>query len=97
MRRIMLAATSLVAVATLQMPAHASSHREAPMISGMPRLDASDFYFFRSYEPKRSDYVTMIADYVPLQDPGGGPIFYPMEHNGFYDINVDSDGTGKPT
>ncbi len=67
------------------------------MISGMPRLDASDFYFFRSYEPKRSDYVTMIADYVPLQDPGGGPIFYPMEHNGFYDINVDSDGTGKPT
>ena len=52
MRRIMLAATSLVAVTALQTPAHASSHREAPMISGMPRLDASDFYFFRSYEAR---------------------------------------------
>lgn len=67
------------------------------MIAGMPRLDASDFFLFRSYEPGRSNFVTMIADYVPLQDPGGGPNFYNMEHNGYYDINVDSDGAGKPT
>jgi len=67
------------------------------MIAGMPRLDASDFFLFRSYEPGRSDFVTMIADYVPLQDPGGGPNFYNMEHNGYYDINVDSEGAGKPT
>ena len=67
------------------------------MIAGMPRLDASDFFLFRSYEPGRSNYVTMIADYVPLQDPGGGPNFFDMEHNGYYDINVDSDGSGKPT
>lgn len=67
------------------------------MIAGMPRLDASDFFIFRSYEPSRANYVTMIADYVPLQDPGGGPNFYNMEHNGYYDMNVDSDGTGKPT
>lgn len=97
MKRLLLAATSLVAAGAMQLPAHASSHREAPMIAGMPRLDASDFYLFRSYEPGRQNYVTMIADYVPLQDPGGGPNFYDMEHNGFYDINVDSDGTGKPT
>lgn len=70
MRRTSLAATALVAVAALQAPARASSHREAPMISGMPRLDASDFYLLRSYEPSRVNYVTMIADYVPLQDPG---------------------------
>jgi len=67
------------------------------MIAGMPRLDASDFYLFRSYEPGRSAYVTMIADYVPLQDPGGGPNFYSMEHNGYYDINLDLDGTGRPS
>ncbi|MGI4800781.1 MAG: DUF4331 domain-containing protein [Janthinobacterium lividum] len=97
MRRILLAMTALAAAATLQAPARASSHREAPMIAGMPRLDASDFFLFRSYEPSRFNYVTMIADYVPLQDPGGGPNFYNMEHNGYYDINVDSDGTGKPT
>ncbi len=67
------------------------------MIAGMPRLDGSDFFLFRSYEPGRSNFVTMIADYVPLQDPGGGPSFYNMEHNGYYDINIDSDGAGKPT
>ena len=97
MKRLVLAATSLVAFAALATSADASSHREAPMIAGMPRLDASDFFLFRSYEPGRSNYVTMIADYVPLQDPGGGPNFYDMEHNGFYDINVDSDGSGRPT
>ncbi len=96
MKRLLLAATSLIATAALQTTALASSHREAPMIAGMPRLDASDFYMFRSYEPGRSNDVTMIADYVPLQDPGGGPNFFNMDHNGYYDINVDNSGGGKP-
>ena len=89
------AATSLVALAAA-MPVQASSHREAPMIAGMPRLDASDFYMFRSYETGRSGYVTMIADYVPLQDPAGGPNFFNLETNGYYDINIDNAGTGLP-
>ena len=67
------------------------------MIAGMPRLDASDFYMFRSYETGRSNYVTMIADYLPLQDPPGGPNFFPLETNGYYDINIDNTGSGKPT
>ena len=96
MTRLMLLATSLLAASGLQ-AAHASSHREAPMIAGMPRLDASDFYMFRSYEPGRSGYVTMIADYVPLQDAYGGPNYYSMEHNGYYDINIDNQGSGKPS
>ena len=96
MKRILLAASALAATATIP-PAFASSHREAPMIAGMPRLDAADFYMFRSYEPGHENFVTMIADYVPLQDPGGGPNFYQMETNGYYDINVDSNGAGKPT
>jgi len=53
----------------------ASSHREAPNIAGLPRVDGTDFYMFRSYEPGRSDYVTFIANYIPLQDPAGGPNF----------------------
>ncbi len=96
MKRLLLAATSLAAAITLQTTAHASSHREAPMIAGMPRLDASDFFMFRSYEPGRSSYVTMIADYVPLQDAYGGPNFFNMDHFGYYDINVDNSGSGKP-
>ncbi len=97
MKRILLAASALAVTTTAALPAMASSHREAPMIAGMPRLDASDFYMFRSYEKNRQAYVTMIADYVPLQDPGGGPNFFQMETNGYYDINVDNTGTGKPT
>ena len=67
------------------------------MIAGMPRLDASDFYMFRSYEPGRQNFVTMIADYVPLQDAAGGPNFFNLDHNGYYDINVDNAGSGRPT
>jgi hypothetical protein len=97
MRRTLFAASALGLTVLCSGAALASSHREAPMIAGMPRLDASDFYMFRSYEPGRSAYVTMIADYVPLQDPGGGPNFYQMETNGYYDINIDNKGKGKPT
>ena len=96
MKRTLLAATA-IAVSALAAPANASSHREAPMIAGMPRLDASDFYMFRSYEPGRQDYVTMIADYVPLQDPAGGPNFFNLDHSGYYDINIDNTGSGKPS
>ena len=96
MKRTLLAASAL-ALTAAALPALASSHREAPMIAGMPRLDASDFFMFRSYEPNRQDYVTMIADYVPLQDAAGGPNFFQMEHNGYYDINVDTTGAGKPS
>ncbi|MEY4906390.1 MAG: hypothetical protein RL260_108, partial [Pseudomonadota bacterium] len=51
----------------------ASSHREAPFITTAPKVDATDFYLFRSYEANRSDYVTLIANYQPLQDAYGGP------------------------
>jgi hypothetical protein len=58
----------------------ASSHREAPFITTSPKVDGTDFYMFRSYEGVtptgtggRSDYVTLIANYIPLQAPYGGP------------------------
>lgn len=86
----------LLGAALLPLYAGASSHREAPAIAGMPRVDASDFYLFRSYEPGRTGYVTMIANYVPLQDPGGGPNFYNLDPAGVYKINIDRDGDGFP-
>jgi hypothetical protein len=74
----------------------ASSHREAPAIGGMPRVDASDFYLFNSYEPGRTGYVTLIANYVPLQDPAGGPNFYPLDNTALYEISVDNNGDAAP-
>ena len=70
----------------------ASSHREAPFISGMPRVDGTDFYMFNSYETGRSAYVTLIANYDPLQDPYGGPNYYLLDPNAIYEIHIDNNG-----
>ena len=82
----------LFGAALLPLYAGASSHREAPAIAGMPRVDGTDFYMFRSYEPGRSAYVTFIANYIPLQDPEGGPNFFNLDPNAVYEILVSSDG-----
>ena len=68
----------------------ASSHREAPLIAGDPRADATDLYAFRS--PDAPDTVTVIANYLPFQEPGGGPNFYSFDDNVRYDINIDNNG-----
>jgi len=61
--------------------AFASSHREAPLITQTPKLDGTDVYVFRSYEQGRSNFVTMIANYQPFQEPTGGPNYYTMDPN----------------
>ena len=68
----------------------ASSHREAPLITATPKLDATDFYLFNSYEPGRSNYVTLVANYLPLQSPYGGPNYFQLESNAVYEIHVDN-------
>lgn len=75
-------------------PAHASSHREAPLITSKPKLDGTDFYMFRSYEPGRDRFVTLIANYLPLQDPYGGPNYFELDSKGIYEIKIDNDGDG---
>ena len=72
-----------------------SSHREAPGITGRPKLDGTDFYAFRSYEPGREGFVTLIANYVPLQDAYGGPNFFAMDPNAVYEIHVDNNGDAR--
>ena len=87
----------LVAAATLALAgaAHASSHREAPFISSQPKVDASDFYMFNSYETGRTDYVTLIANYQPLQNGFDGPNYHALDPNALYEIHVDNNGDGK--
>ncbi|MCB1864241.1 MAG: DUF4331 domain-containing protein [Chromatiales bacterium] len=74
--------------------AQASSHREAPLITSMPKVDASDFYMFRSYEEGRSGFVTLIANYLPLQDSYGGPNYFTMDPDALYTIHIDNSGDG---
>lgn len=85
----------LAALAVIPLGAHASSHREAPAITQMPKLDGTDLYAFKSYEPGRSSYVTFIANYVPLQDAYGGPNYFTMDTDGFYDIRIDTNGDAR--
>ncbi len=88
-----LAASALAMLASL--PAIASSHREAPFITRQPKVDGTDFYMFRSYETGRADYVTLIANYVPLQDAYGGPNFFQMDPDALYEIHIDNNGDAK--
>ena len=77
------------------MPAQASSHREAPAITTTPKVDGTDFYMFNSYEPGRTGYVALIADYLPLQDAYGGPNYFKLDPNALYEIHVDNVGDGR--
>ena len=78
--------------ALLSSPAQAASHREAPFIAGLPKLDSTDLYMFRSYEPGRENFVTIIANYVPFQTPYGGPNFFQLDPNALYEIHIDNNG-----
>jgi hypothetical protein len=83
-------------VATLAATAsQASSHREAPNITRLPTVDATDFYLFKSYEPGRAGYVTVIANYLPLQAPYGGPNYFALDPAALYEIHIDNDGDAR--
>jgi len=73
----------------------ASSHREAPFITTSPKVDGTDFYMFRSYEAGRDGYVTLIANYQPLQHPYGGPNYFKMDPEALYEIHVDHNGDAR--
>jgi hypothetical protein len=71
-----------------------SSHREAPEISKDPAADSTDVYAFVS--PDRPDTVTLIANYIPLQEPASGPNFYEFGDDVLYEIHIDNSGDGYP-
>ncbi|MEO8106988.1 MAG: DUF4331 domain-containing protein [Actinomycetes bacterium] len=71
----------------------ASSHREAPLISGMPQYDGTDLYAFVS--PDAPKKTTIIANWIPYEEPSGGPNFYPFATDAQYDVRIDNDGDAK--
>lgn len=73
--------------------ANASSHREAPLISRDPSADNTDLYAFVS--PDRPDTVTIIANYIPLEEPAGGPNFAAFDDDVLYEIHIDNSGDAK--
>ncbi len=73
--------------------ASASSHREAPLTAADPQHDNTDVYAFTS--PDRPDTVTLISNWIPFQEPNGGPNFYPWAAGSRYNINIDNDGDGE--
>ena len=103
MRRIALAllvvsaVAAAVAVALVRGPApeasRASSHREAPLISNDPAADNTDLYAFVS--PDAPNTVTIIANYIPLEQPAGGPNFASFGDDVRYEIKVDNNGDGE--
>ncbi len=90
-----LAPLAAAVLAVCAASAGASSHREAPFIATSPKVDGTDFYMFRSYEPGRADHVTLIANYQPLQDAYGGPNYFAMDPNALYEIHIDNNGDAK--
>lgn len=88
MKRVLRFALAMIALSALATatPAFASSHREAPLISQDPVADNTDVYMFRS--PDAPNAVTMIANYVPMEEPAGGPNFYRFGDDVVYRFNV---------
>jgi hypothetical protein len=95
---LLLAVSAAAAVAVLRLggpdSGQASSHREAPLIADDPVADSTDLYAFRS--PDRPDTVTIIANYIPGEDPAAGPNWYTFSPNVRYYVHVDQSGDGKP-
>jgi hypothetical protein len=71
-------------------PSAASSHREAPLITEDPVADNTDVYAFVS--PDRPDTVTVVANWIPFEDPAGGPNFHRFGDDVLYSINLDVNG-----
>jgi hypothetical protein len=88
---------ALAAVILLRAPSpqagNASSHREAPLISEDPTADNTDLYAFRS--PDSPEFLTVISNLIPAEDPAAGPNYYRFSQGARYLINLDRNGDGK--
>lgn len=87
---IALCATGVAAASTVY---YFSSHREAPLIADDPTADNTDTYFFVS--PENPDRVVVVWNYIPLEEPAGGPNFNKFDDNVHYDIHFDNNGDAQ--
>jgi hypothetical protein len=97
-RRVALLAVTAIALALAAYglgpsTATASSHREAPLVAADPAIDNTDLYAF--VDTKRPGYVNLIANWIPFEEPNGGPNFYPFATDAAYNIKIDNDGDAK--
>lgn len=93
-KKIISSSIVLALVLSSSVNVFASSHREAPMISGDPKVDATDLYAFVS--PDKKNTVTIIANYSPFEEPAGGPNFDSFDDKALYEIHIDNNGDAKP-
>jgi hypothetical protein len=84
---------AVLAALVLTVSAFASSHREAPLITEDPTADNTDVYVFRS--PDAPNTVTIVANYIPLQEPANGPNFYNFSPSAVYEIHIDNNGDAR--
>ena len=91
-RSLYLVTTIALLIGCLMIPGRASSHREAPLISGDPQADTTDVYAFVS--PDAPDTVTLLSSWIPFEDPAGGPNFYRFGDNVLYEFKIDNNGDG---
>jgi len=68
--------------------------RRATAITATPKIDGTDFYMFRSYEHGRQNYVTLMANYDPGEDPDSGQNYFELDENAVYDFNVNNTDSG---
>jgi hypothetical protein len=91
MKRLIMAAV-MVAAAIAVALSFGSSHREAPLTALDPTADDTDIYAFVA--PDATDKLTVIANWIPFEDPAGGPNFYRFDDRAHYYINIDNTGDG---
>ncbi|HEX5938695.1 MAG TPA: DUF4331 domain-containing protein [Actinomycetota bacterium] len=96
-RAAALAVTGALAVAAFAglgpVPSTASSHREAPLTSADPAIDATDLYAF--VPEGAPNKVALVGSWIPFEEPAGGPNFYLWAEKTAYDINIDNDGDAR--
>lgn len=97
-KRRLLTLSLLAGAATCGLALHsrsteASSHREAPQITEDPTVDCTDVYAFVS--PDAPNTVTLIANYIPLEEPSGGPNYFQFSDTALYEIHIDNDGDAQ--
>jgi hypothetical protein len=94
-RRVAALALAGAAAAAITVPTllTASSHREAPRITQDPTADNTDVYAFTS--PDAPDTATLIANYIPFEEPSGGPNFHAFSDQVRYGVHVDNTGDGE--
>jgi hypothetical protein len=86
--------SAILVLSISALPVMSSSHAEAPLISMDRYADNTDTYAFRSVEPGREGFVTLIANYIPLQEPSGGPQWFRFDDTVLYEIKIDNTGDG---